>query len=99
MDVTHNDWEEDKPSDAKRFRVRILSVTLLTNCLYLIVFKSAFMKFEIISLSGFIFFFLLLSISERCRRYIDSKFNFPFEALCFILLLALVFLALSPLAN
>lgn len=23
MDVTHNDWEEDEPSDAKRFRVRI----------------------------------------------------------------------------
>lgn len=30
MDVTHNDWEDDKHSDAKRFRVRILRVTIST---------------------------------------------------------------------
>ena len=27
MDVTQNDWEEDEPSDAKRFRVKNRNIT------------------------------------------------------------------------
>lgn len=67
MDVTHNDWEDDKHSDAKRFRVRILRVTLSTVSLR-DCFKCALKKVQTQLFSAFIFFcFYLLLI-----------FKFPF---------------------
>lgn len=84
MDVTHNDWEDDKPSEAKRFRVRILSVTLSVTFSLTVVFKSPSMKLKMKLFSGFIFYFyqFLKEIIGNLIVNVSSLFNICTSCYC-----------------